>query len=107
MAGSRFVINPTFVKRLVRDPSLIPPLKEAAAAAADKAGDLAPVDDGDYRDGIKVAVGADERGVLARVNATDFKSHWIEFGTIDTPAFAPLRRAVLGGFSTNISGGRS
>lgn len=107
MGRTRFVIDPTFLRKLARDPSLIPPLKEAADAAAGKARDIGPVDDGDYRDGIKVAVGADEHGVLARVNANDFKSHWIEFGTIDTPAFAPLRRAVLGGFSTNISGGRS
>jgi len=90
-----FKMNPGFVARMSRDLSLIPPLKDAADAAAERARELAPTLSGDYRAGIKTAVGADAKSVFARLNATDFKSHWIEFGTSDTPAFAPLRRSVM------------
>lgn len=41
---------------------------------------IAPVDDGDYRDGIRVGrVG--NSGVA--IEFSDYKSHWVEFGTED------------------------
>lgn len=72
------------------------------AEAGEKAAkDIAPVGryagGGDYRDGIEATVGVrGARGgvIVGRVNAKDFKSHWIEFGTIRQPAKAVLRRAL-------------
>ena len=62
---------------------------------ADAARAVAPVDQRDYVDGIEVETGDDEQGnPVARVNANDWKSHGIEFGTVDTPKFAPLRRGL-------------
>lgn len=41
---------------------------------------IAPVDDGDYRDGIRVGR-AGNSGV--EIEFSDYKSHWVEFGTED------------------------
>lgn len=65
-------------------------LKRGAEAAAREAQRLAPVDTGEYRASIRVVDSAD--GV--RVVANDDKATFIEFGTSDTPAFAPLRRGT-------------
>ena len=72
-------------------------LARTAGKIADVARYLAPVDEGDYARKIYVASGLDGPTMIARVNAYDFKSHWIEFGTGNpgpTTAFAPLRRAA-------------
>lgn len=53
---------------------------------------IAPFKTGHYRDGIEVQVFAGDGKV--KVVATDFKSNWIEFGTIHQPPRAPLRIAV-------------
>lgn len=41
---------------------------------------IAPVDDGDYRDGIRIGR-LGNNGVA--VEFSDYKSHWVEFGTED------------------------
>ena len=41
---------------------------------------IAPVDEGDYRDGIRVGRRGN-RGV--EIEFSDYKSHWVEFGTED------------------------
>jgi len=41
---------------------------------------IAPVDDGDYRDGIRIGR-LGNSGVA--VEFSDYKSHWVEFGTED------------------------
>lgn len=41
---------------------------------------IAPVDDGDYRDGIRVGRSGNS-GV--EIEFSDYKSHWVEFGTED------------------------
>ncbi|GAS95464.1 uncharacterized protein RMCC_2430 [Mycolicibacterium canariasense] len=62
-----------------------------AAAYARSIAPVAPVDGGDYRDGIQVQhVGVS--GVA--VAFTDYKSVWIEYGTVDTPEFAVAARTV-------------
>jgi O-succinylbenzoate synthase len=57
-----------------------------ATFAAAHARSIAPVVSGDYRDSIE-AEGPD-------LVATDFKAHWIEFGTVRTRAQAVLRTAA-------------
>jgi hypothetical protein len=62
-------------------------------------------DEGDYHDGIEATVDTGDFNTPARVNANDWKSHWIEWGYQGSPGKAPLRRAaqeVVG--STNLRG---
>jgi len=65
-------------------------LAKGAQPAVDAAKQFAPVEEGDYRDGIEVVIDDD----AVRIDAKDWKSHFIEWGTVDTPIFAPLRRGV-------------
>lgn len=66
--------------------------KEAAEKIARVARETAPVQDGDYRDGIVTQ----QTRTGYRVVATDQKSAWIEFGipSRNVPAKFNLRRAV-------------
>lgn len=70
-------------------------LLEVAEACADGAREASPVADGDYRDGIEATTADREGEVVGRVNANDWKSHWIEWGSVNNPPHAPLRRGVL------------
>lgn len=105
--GTRFVPNQLGIRQYFSsDPALARAVSAIADQIKERAQAIAPVRTGSYRDSIEVELARDDAtGVLmARVNATDFKSHWIEFGTIDTPAFAPLRRA-LEGMGVVVTGG--
>lgn len=51
-----------------------------AKQGVDYAKSIAPVDDGDYRDGIHIGR-LGNSGVA--VEFSDYKSHWVEFGTED------------------------
>jgi hypothetical protein len=65
-------------------------MRRAGEQAAQEAQRLAPVDTGEYRSSIRVV----DTPTGARVVAEDDKATYIEFGTEDTPAFAPLRRGT-------------
>lgn len=67
----------------------------AAEAAAGEAREIAPVASGDYQNGIEAALVDGEGAKTARLNANDYKSHWIEWGTIYQAPKAVLRRGVL------------
>jgi hypothetical protein len=69
-----------------------------ARQAADYARSIAPVDDGDYRDGIRVGRRGN-RGVV--VEFSDYKSHWVEYGTEDMPPHA-VRAKTENHFSENL-----
>ena len=61
-----------------------------AEEVVEVAREIAPIEEGDYRDGLRVT--SIDEGVWA--SAFDYKSHWIEIGTgepVPTPAYAPLR----------------
>jgi len=100
----RFVANPNLARELEREPSTNTALSEAAGQARAEAQRIAPVEHpggGAYRDGIVV----DEVGGVVRLDATDWKSHWVEWGSVNNPVFAPLRRGVRGaGFRLNEQG---
>lgn len=49
---------------------------------------------GDYQRSIEPASGIEQGGAVGRVNASDFKAGWVEFGTKRQPAKAILRRAA-------------
>ena len=63
---------------------------ELANQAVEYARSIAPVDTGAYRDSIKVQ----RRGDRVRVVWKDYKSHWIEYGTEDTPPFAVRAKTI-------------
>lgn len=78
-------------KHIEEDESITEAKLVVAREAAAYARSIAPVDEGDYRDGIQtVHVGASGVGVAF----TDFKSIWIEYGTVDTPEFGVAARTA-------------
>lgn len=91
----KFVKNPVVEEQLERTEDMLGALTSRASTVVPIAKALAPVKTGDYRDGIQLTPGFLEDGrAVARLNAMDFKSGWIEFGTIRIPAHAVLRRAA-------------
>lgn len=71
---------------------------EQIAAAARTIAPYDPTSDGPhYRDQIGVDVGVEDGLATGRVHADDEAAGYIEFGTVDTPTFAPLRRAAESG----------
>lgn len=66
-------------------PELLPAKVKLAEKAAEYWRRIAPVETGQYRDSIHVEV----RGEKVRVVADDEAATYIEFGTNDTPEFAP------------------
>lgn len=88
----RFIPNPVGIKQLQNSAQIKGALHEVAAAIAQVAQDIArqeAYDTGDYMRGIRPASGiVTEDGVkraVGRVNAFDWKSGWIEFGSIHNP----------------------
>ncbi len=82
---------------------MIPPLLSLAGEVADEAKGIArreAYDTGVYHDSIEGAAGLDETArIVGRVNAGDFKAHWIERGYtqrngVHVPGKNILRRAA-------------
>lgn len=92
--ATRFVPSPSGIAAFASSPALVAALKAVAEEAASNARAIAPEDSGDYIDGIGVDAGVEGGKALARINADDPASGYIEFGTEDTPTFAPLRRGA-------------
>lgn len=88
-----FLPDPGGIADLLQDQATTDGLSEIAEDIAARAREIAPEDEGDYREGIIVENGVDTEGAYGRVHATWFTSWWIEAGTEDTPTFAPLRKA--------------
>lgn len=53
-----------------------------------------PYETGDYVDSIEPDIELENGEWIGRVNAFDWKANFIEFGTSDTPTFAPLQRGA-------------
>lgn len=77
-------------EQLLEDRAYMRTLVEAGEEAVKAAKTFAPVDTGAYRNGIKVVI----RGKKVYVSATDWKSHWMEWGSINNSPSAPVRRGV-------------
>lgn len=91
--GSRIVIDNSAIQKIADDAQIKEQMLLVTMAAKDIAKAIAPEDTGDYKRSIEVDTTA-KGGV--RLKATDFKSHWIEWGTSNGfPAHAPLRRAFM------------
>jgi HK97 gp10 family phage protein len=82
-------------------------MRDIAKAIQERAQAIAPVDSGDYRDSIKVGVAEQgDDGLEITVYSDDWKANFIEWGTTNNPAWAPLRRAADGtdGVTFTVSG---
>ena len=92
-----FVPNPVGLVAIARSIEMQTAMGVAANEIATGARAIAPYDPLtpiNYRDEIDVAIGINEDGLAAgRVNAWVEWAGYVEFGTVDTPIFAPLRRA--------------
>ena len=93
---TRFVYSKAATPQLAKGKQMLSALRQFGEKAAAEARNLGPVGDSEphYVDMIDVDLGIEGDTALARVNANKFTSNWIEFGTEDTPAFAPLRRGA-------------
>lgn len=92
--ATRFVPDHDGMLAISRTVEMAKALDTFADYTASNARNLAPVDEGDYRNSIDTTSGVDGGVATARVNANDWKAGLIEFGTEDTPTFAPLRRGA-------------
>lgn len=90
----RFKYNPAATAQLARTAAMVETLREKAEDSAEQSRAIAPVDTGEYRDSITATAGISKGFAIGRVNAGKFTAGWLEFGTSDTPVFAPLRRGA-------------
>lgn len=89
MASNDFIV--ALNKHIAEDESITEAKLVMAREAAAYARSIAPVDEGDYKDGIQVG----RRGASGvGVEFTDWKSHIIEFGSVDTPEFGVIARTA-------------
>lgn len=96
--GTRYVPTPGLETRLARWGPMGALARRTAGRVADRAREIARAeayDTGDYHDSINVQSGVDEQSRQAAVVvADDWKAGFIEFGTSEQPARAPLRRGA-------------
>lgn len=103
-----FVPNLLGIVEAARTPQMMLSLKIACEMIAANARSIAPVDEQGphYRDMIRTFVEIGPKGMAeGHVSAYKFTSGFVEFGTINNPAFAPLRRAAeaFGNFDESAS----
>lgn len=92
----KFKPNRQAIPQLGRTPAMVEMLGDVASQVTERVRAVAPVDrtPPHYRDMVKPASGIENGQAIGRVNAHKDTSGLIEFGTEDTPTFAPLRRGV-------------
>ena len=91
MATPRFYVpNPLFSQLLHASQEFREGIAEIAEDAADGAREVAPEQTGAYRDSIEVVQSGSETAVVTK----DFAGHIIEFGSVNNPAYAPLRNGA-------------
>jgi hypothetical protein len=91
------VPNPRLGLEVARSVPVAELLGSRAAEVAEQARQLAGREayrSGDYQRSIEPVSGIEPGGAVGRVNASDFKAGWVEFGTKRQPAKAILRRAA-------------
>lgn len=100
MATVRLQLKHDYEKRLMASPELLRALGKAAGhvegevrQAAPRRGALPPGREKHYVDMVDSVTGYD-RGPVGRVLALHFTSMLIEFGSVNNPPYAPLRRGL-------------
>jgi hypothetical protein len=86
-----YVPNKLFPAQMTVDREYIDALYEQAQLTANVVKAAAPVDSGSYKNSIS----AKKTFTSVTVGTDDFAGHIIEWGSVKTPAQAPLRRGVL------------
>jgi hypothetical protein len=94
--ATKFRYNPAATAQLASTVAMVATLRAAAEESAESSKAIAPVDTGEYRDSIWAEAGIVRGFAVGRVIAGKFTAGWLEFGTSDTPTFAPLRRGAEG-----------
>lgn len=89
MTKVRIVLQPNLPTILNRQTDVRLIVRTKAEQAADIARSIAPRVTGAYAN----SIGVEQETDGVRLEATDFKAHWIEWGTIYTRAHATLRSA--------------
>lgn len=98
MGVRRFEYLESGVKDLANDPKFVDGTsKTAANLVASAARQLAPPGGParGYKGRIRTTVEVDAKGrIFGRVHADDIAAHIVEWGSVNNPAYAPLRRAA-------------
>ena len=88
--ASEFIPDPDLDRELRRQAEMIAARMDAAEQVVRATKDVAPVNSGQYVDRLRaVTDGAD-----VRAESYDPAAHLVEFGSINNPAYAPLRRGA-------------
>lgn len=82
--------NPRFIAEMSKQPAVRRAIEQAAREVKSQAVAASPRGTGHYAGRFKVTTGAD--GVF--LGNDDFAAHMVEFGTVNNPPYAPLRRGV-------------
>lgn len=88
-------LDPDLMTKLHTFPIVSLKVQAAATAIGNQARATAPVDSGQYRDGIVIEKSRNyEKTGVWVVHATDEKSSWVEFGTTTEEPHFTMRNAV-------------
>ena len=98
---TRYVPNPNLERDWLATQEAVDFALAGAQAIAAVAEDEAPERSGNLKDSIEAVADRVDGQALGRVNAHDFKAHWIEFGTAQPggaaqPFLRPAGEAVTG-----------
>lgn len=85
-----FVPNPAFIAEIERDPQVVAHVLKVASEGATLTREAAPEHTGHYRRSIDV----ERTATGARVFSTDIAANLIEFGSVNNPPYAPLRKGA-------------
>lgn len=88
--ASEFIPDPNLDSNIRQMAEMTGARRAVADRMLNEARDLAPVRSGDYRNSLQVVTDGGQVAVVS----DDWKAHWIEFGSINNEAFAPIRRAA-------------
>ncbi len=89
-----YVPNPTFAAQVAASPQMRAMLEKLARDGAARVREASPYRQGDYRRGITFKVELVSGRWVGRIIAGHWSSSLIEWGSVNNPPFAPLRRGV-------------
>lgn len=91
---THFIPNPFFDETFRRSAQCASALVQVGEDIKGAIQAASPVDTGAFRDSFSVQESTDSDGVKAVVLTDDWKAAFIEFGTVEHPFNAPIRRGI-------------